>query len=634
MRKKEENKQEVNPEFISRIQPQGGISFRDERFIKTGDGYEACIYIWKYRKHVGSHWLSTIMNINNSVVILDISTENTDEARRNINKSLREQESRLNTGKDGADIIDARHQIKELTAMYEEISGMNEIVKLVACRVYIPGRTLPETDAQVKEVINYLEANGYRAAICLNEGKNDWQNMLRPYIRQQQSLYKREGQPLLSGTLSIGNPFHFTNLNDENGSFYGETTFMGGGSVIFDLFHRDNIRMSYNSLVVGKMGSGKSTLLKKIIRDRAIRGDYIRVFDPTGEFASLIRYLGGKIVPLDGSGGNLNALEIMKTDENENVSYNRHLSKVTTIFRYLNPECDKYTIITFEELLRELYISRGMIAGGNASEVRLTELPAKMYPTFSDFLEFVEARRIEMESAEDIPESSREKILRIEKIELVIRNIVSNYGNIFDGHTSIDNLQKEQIVSFDIKNLLGNKPEISDAQIFNALFLCWDNLVTSGQPMKKLYDEKRIEWEDIRRFLIILDESHRVISASKTAGIEQLTVYEREARKYFGGILLASQSIRDFVPDNASAEGVQSITTLFELSTYKFLMNQDSNCLDKLETVFKDQLTESEYERIPRLSKGETILSIAGDKNVEFRIMISEEEDSLFTGGA
>src|SRR5690625_6641919 len=66
-----------------------------------------------------------------------------------------------------------------------------------------------------------------------------------------------------------------------------------------------------------------------------------------------------------------------------------------------------------------------------------------------------------------------------------------------------------------------------------------------------------------------------------------LTDFARESSKYFGGLILASQSIRDFVPDHKDTDTVTKIRTLFELTQYKFIMQQDSNTLDSLRTIFE-----------------------------------------------
>ena len=75
--------------------------------------------------------------------------------------------------------------------------------------------------------------------------------------------------------------------------------------------------------------------------------------------------------------------------------------------------------------------------------------------------------------------------------------------------------------------------------------------------MKKL--NRKIKEEDIVHFLVLMDESHLTINANKTAGIDEVIRMVREFRKYFGGLGLASQSIRDFIPDRADADAVDKI---------------------------------------------------------------------------
>ena len=116
-----------------------------------------------------------------------------------------------------------------------------------------------------------------------------------------------------------------------------------GGNVLFDIFTKNEVRKSYNALVLGMMGSGKSTLLKKLVLDNAIVGNTIRVLDVVGEFKDLIHELGGKSISLDGTSGIINPLQVFATviDENTNEvnnegSYTTHLSKLTTMYKFIN----------------------------------------------------------------------------------------------------------------------------------------------------------------------------------------------------------------------------------------------------------------------------------------------------------
>ena len=59
----------------------------------------------------------------------------------------------------------------------------------------------------------------------------------------------------------------------------------------------------------------------------------MRTFDISGEFTNLTKVYGGKVIKLDGTNGILNPLEILKADENEGISFARHISK---FLRFIN----------------------------------------------------------------------------------------------------------------------------------------------------------------------------------------------------------------------------------------------------------------------------------------------------------
>ena len=562
---------------------------------------------------------------------VDIETKDPQKVKQNINSSMSEQRTRIMYAKDMQERIEAEDELTDLEKLYNEVSRMNQIMKLIHIRLFVSGRTVAEVENNAKEIMNYLESNGYKSAVFLNECQHEWQSMFYPISvsnAEAAKLYARNGQPCTSSALAGGDPFHFTSLNDDYGSLYGTSTANGGGKILLDLFHKDNQRTSYNGIIIGKMGSGKSTLLKKMLMDRAIRGDYIRGYDPSGEFRYLVEELGGSIISLDGTDGILNMMQIMMSAEIDSVSYVQHISKLNTIYKFLVPDASQPELLLFEKMVRKLYINFGIIPEDEQiANLVLTNLPADKYPILSDLLQIIRTEK-------SLCQKNESTYTHISKIELVIENLITNYGYIFNGHTSIEDILSDQIVFFDIKNLAGMKSEIFDAQLFSSLSLCWDNCIKIGRPMKELYDNHKIAWEDIRRFMVMIDESHKTINANKPHAVDQVSVFAREARKFFGGIYLASQSIRDFVPEGASSTAVDKIKVLFDLSQYKFVLNQDSNAIDTIDRVFGHTFTSSELNDIPKLSKGQTILSIQGTRNIAFNIDCTDEELELFRGGA
>lgn len=635
MRKKEikKDKARLDKKLFAYIQPRGGISFKDERLIKEGDGYEACLHIYNFPKHISDYWLTSVCNINDVVTTIAIHTDNINEVKKNINKSMKEQTQRYHMAKDFSEQYEAQIKFNELKLLYQEIASMGEVAKLIHIRIFLSANTEDELNHSISQIKNSLEASDYDTTIFLNEAEDEWKSVYLPYSKQNTNIFSVSGFQFLSETLAAGLPFYFSSLEDSFGTHLGFTPC--GGAVLFDLFAHSSRRRSYNAIAYGTMGAGKSSLLKKQFLDRAARGDFIRCFDVTGEFVYLTKYLGGKVIDPEQI---LNPLEILQADDNENGNYAKHISKLSVMYKYLAAEPSGYEVIIFENLLRALYVDWGLIPENikDLTDLKLSNLPTDKYPTFSDFLNFINRHIKELSTKKENKMESQltaKKLETMDNVRRTIENICINYGTVFDGYSGMENLQGTQIVTFDISKLKSYKDAVFDAQIFNLVSLSWDNAVANGRLMKNAYEDGKLELEDIRHTLIIIDESPKWINAKKLQALDQILMFAREGRKWFTGIVFAGQSIRDYVPEQSSSEGVDAIKTLFELATYKFIFHQDSNVSEMLKSIFNGQLTESELNRIPKLEQGQCILSIASDKNIEFKVNLTTEENGIFRGG-
>lgn len=632
---------ELDVSFISEIQSQGGVIFKD-KYVKKGDGYEACVYVYAYPTQVNVLWLEEITSDDSQIIVKDVSTMNKQIIVDSINKSMLEHSVRHRGAKDESSRIDAQSGYQEMEKLYSEIREMGEEVKLVSLRIYVHAPTLDNLEEKINSVQSDLTGNNFRGSVILNRTAEEWKSMFDSYDTQMTHSHKREGKGIPSMPLASGLPYNFADLNDKNGSYLGESS--TGGNVLFDLFHIDDQRRFYNAVVVGKMGAGKSTLLKKLTFDNASRGNFIRGFDVTGEFEVLVKALNGHTIALDGSQGIINPLEINKTadssdqegyDEKEghikdqDMSFMRHISKVATIYEYLssNPEND---LEEFKRILREFYDSLGFKMGSG----KITDLPSESYPIFEDLLEYVNGILYEDIDQKEIRANlTLTTVTRLENIILVLDNLVHAYGYIFNGHTTIPDFANEKVVFFSIRNLLSLEKPVFNAQMYSALNMIWDNLITIGSPQLKKSGEPDFDVDGATRLLVLIDEAHRMINADNMLAVDFLTDFSREARKYFGGLVLASQSIRDFVPDYSDTATVTKIKTLFELTQYKFIMQQDTNTLGALNTIFDGEMSESDLSQIPQFQRGECLLSISGVENIQLDIEASSEELRLFTGG-
>lgn len=624
----------IDEELFEYIQPAGGITFKEPTHIVTGEGYVSCIHVYQLPKILDDFWLDHIFGIQDAVVTLDIHTKDNVEAKKNINKSLQEEFARARTAKDFAELHNAETRQRELQAVYEELTSMGEVIKDIDIRIYVSGRSLLELDERCKQIMASLEGDSYMAAIMLNEGKRDWQALFEPFSEQHSKPFALKSHPLLTEQIAMGNPYCYSELIDERGDLIGFSPV--GGAIIYDEFTMTGARKHYNSLVCGDMGSGKSTFLKKRFKANAAKGNYVRTFDISGEFTNLTREFAGKIIKCNGVDGMLNPLEILRAGDDDFTSYSKHIAKVSTFFKCILPNATDELLITLENCLREFYAEYNLVP---SESHHITGLPAINYPTFSDFLSFLE-KEIENEKTKELKGEvdtglAVNRAIGLNTIKESVKTIVLNYGKMFDGHTSVDNLVDEKIVTFDISDIkdLGN---VFTAQMFNMVSLCWDNAVGNGQIMKNLYEEGEIDMSDVSCFLVLIDESHRWVNTSMPKILTLLIQYLREARKYFAGITFASQSVRDYMPQ-AQGENdpyIDLLRTLFELTQYKFIFKQDSSAVPLLNNVFGNALSFSQLERIPYLEKGETILSISGDRSLEFKVWRSKEyEEKLFAGG-
>lgn len=634
-KEKRTKKPERDMNLLNEIKPAGGITFKDVKYITTGSGYEGCIHIYKFPENIDTYWMAKVCNINGTVALVDISIDNMSEVKKNLNKSMKEQAGRRSGARDFAELYDADKRLDEMKRMYDEINSYNEVIKLVHIRIFLADRSFESLEKKIKNIMDKLETDsGFLTTIYLNESKSEYKSMTRSYKKQKEEMFFPKGQSLTATGVAHGDPFHFSSLDDETGEFLGTTPC--GGNVLLDIFQKTSTRLYYNFLAIGEMGSGKSTLLKKQFKSNAIKGNYVRTFDISGEFTILTKTLGGKVIKLDGSEGILNPLEILKAGDDENISFTRHISKVSTFYKFLvGGSVDAEEIAEFEDVLKQLYSSFGLWSDDRRN-IQCTGLPAASYPTFTDYLNFLtESMEVmQNEKYSHLEEQVVAKTLLLrDKIRKVIKNIVDTYGTLFDGHTSIDNILDEQIVTFDISTLKELKDEVFDAMIINIISLCWDNCVTNGKLMLNMLREGKIKLWDVTRFLILIDESHRWLNAKKTHALDLVSVYLREARKYFGGIGLASQRAADYVPEGSDSDAVNKLKNIFELTQYKFVFRQSSNAKKLLYQIFDGELTGTQIEKIPKLEIGQCILLISGDKNIEFKVHLTKDEDMLFSGG-
>lgn len=630
-------------DFISKIQPIGNIIFK-ENYIKKGDGFETCIEIYDYPETVRNFWLRTITNSNveNLIVTIDISTMDNEIVDKVLEENLKENRYRKNNERNITDRLKSNTDYQKSILLHDKLYSNSINIKLVKIRIFLFDKSLKNLESEVVKLLNYLNSKSFKASIFLNELEYEYKSIYHPFKYQANCFYnKRNGKEITSETLGAGLDYNFSYLHDQSGLIYGTTK--GGGYVIFNPFLKNEQRKSYNGILMGKMGSGKSTFLKKLALNNYILGTKIRCFDASGEFKHLVKKSNGKMINLNNPNNIINPLQIYKCSlnnssddeeieenlenetENEirNKYYQNHLSKFQIFFRYLSPNLDETYFDELSILLDDFYnkINFYKITNGEKIFINITELNSNEYPILSDFLTYINT------IYNDETDNLRKERLNV--LELKLKTIVNVYGMLFNGYSTID-IQEENLVVFNIKELATLPNNIFSAVIFNILNILWQEMINNVDISKY---GNNIEDVKLNNYLVIIDEAHRILNDeldNKT--IKFFIDFEREARKYLGAIWLSYHTIDDAIKnDNVKKE----INKIFNLSQYKVIFEQDVQLKEKLMSVFKDSITETEIDKISRFQIGECLLSLNTDNNIIFKVSLGldNEKKLIATGG-
>ena len=631
-------------QFIYDTQPKGGISFKEDFYNRMGDGYRTCIHVIDTPTIMSEFWLLEITSLENSIVMVDTRLDGDIAYKTGISDTIGELKTRMKKATE-TEQDDLADEIEILRTLSSAMGRQGEQIKKAAIRIFLSQPTLEELEKQVNVVLGTLNSDGYDGTVLLGEQKEEWQSMFLPLSEQRKLRNHREGMDIQAEALGLGFSHNQTFLSDETGFYYGFT--QTGGVVYWDLFFKSKKRLYYNLFLAGDMGSGKSTILKKILRDNAAKGHYIRGFDKSGEFFNIVKEYGGISIPLDGQRGVINMFQVYplvsKDSENDSDevevdirgSFVQHISMLGILFKIRNKAATDELVSIYEDIVWDFFTDFGIWK--EDASIDITSLPNEAYPTCTDFMNY-------LEKVEETIDEERRGYLQ--KIKITMKPLTKQYKHIFDGKTSVPDLGDNQIVFFDIAGISQLGSEIFDSQLFIALNHIMGNITRIGKREKGYFDRNEKDWWDIIRCLVVVDECHNILNIEKAYAAKWFVTLMSEARKYFTGIALATQRVQRMFPnaDNAqdkdTVEAANKLKEIFGLTQYKILLKQDSTSIGFLKKIFGNTFTETEYNLIPafetskEVGGSQGILSISGDQNIQMTFQVTEEELALFNGGA
>lgn len=622
-------------EFLKRIQPKGGFKPLENGYMNS-DGHIRTIKVYKYVTDIDFFWLAYLMNNQNTITTLDIGTAEKSDVINKINFKLDELEDLAENERKATSRNDSTVDYQDLAQYALDLTKNGEIAKCIILHINVYDKSLEALDERCDDLMKEIKGMGYSVYPRMFQARFDYESLFSSYSEQLKFINAQRGHTLPAMNLGKGIPFHHQSLKDEQGSAYGYTK--TGGAFIWDLVKLNSTRLSSNLVMFGTMGAGKSTLLKMIAEVMLSTGNYVWGFEKAKDFLPLIRSRNGRVVRLDGEEGMINILEVFatRTDEkgltiNERGSFVSHLDKVTHQMGLINAHLTGTLRSEFRIYLRQFYSYCGLIPSDfneqhlSGTNFKITGLDPKEYPIMSDFYDFLRSVKLK--------DATIDKQSRKEQIESMVQELCETYGYMFNGHSTISNLDHEPMVFFDIESIDGLDRGVFQAQLYMATTLIWNRALTMGRKQKYELEQGMISKKDIVHFCALIDECHNLINAHNIETVEYITNFQREMRKVKALTLLATQSPQEMVPENTNHESLDQLKKVFELSTQKIFLKMDPSQINHIKSLVGTSLTESEISSITEQKKGDAIITFGDRETYRVHIEPNERQLKVFAGG-
>ena len=420
-------------------------------------------------------------------------------------------------------------------------------------------------------------------------------------------------------TLSAGFPFTKTYFNDSNGYMFG-VDIHTSLPIFFDPFVLNNSRTSHNMAIISSTGGGKSYTIKKMIVNEYARGTKIFIFDAENEYKKIVESNKGEYIDLySKTGGIINPLQIRfipSNDENHDTKETdcplaKHLGFLEAFFKTAFESITEKELVMLLAIVEKLYNKKGIFK--NTSINTLQNMKPEEYPIFSELYEFLPEYKKEVKSKE------KEKI--VEQLDILLSRFLTGTDSyLFDGYTTI-NLDND-LIAFNLQELLysGNQ-RLINTQTLNLLTYLNNSIVSN-----KIHNDK-LKLEDRKHVMIIADEFHLFIDENNFEVLRNFGQLARRIRKYSGSLVVATQSVKDFV-------GSQSIlrhsTAIFNNCQYQMIgMLKEDDLLAYLELFKQNPLTDTQKNFLMSARRGEFLLNIDSKNRLRIWIRATELEREM-----
>ncbi|MFS9029960.1 virulence factor [Streptococcus anginosus] len=628
-------------EFISQVQPQGNIDFKKhDRYWVSGDGCHTVLHYYEYpSEDLDQFWLTDLMQISGTRSFLSLYRENNTELKKDITDSIEEKSTRITGNSKLTDNQQELDEIRDLQQLNREITKKNIAMLGMYVRVFASATTKEELFKKVEEIKD--KTSNYKSTILSGELDFEYHSPFIPAKYQVDLPNNRKGRSVRAHDLAGGYFFNHTKLEDQRGFYLGWTPTKG--AVNFNFLERNEKRTRSFMILSGNPKMGQKSFLLKHTDGLYAKGNYIRNFDANGTFTELTQKQHGLILDLSGEVNRINIFQIFPTATNaegtevdEQQSYKLHIEKLKNILKLLNDQVTGDDLITFGKILNEFYIAENLWFVNptiHKDELRATQLENEDYPILSDFLLYLDdyKRRLTQKRQKD-----EEELKSVKRIYNTFNEIMTSNTSMFEGITEFQDISTEQVVTFDLSGLK-NMPNLLNAQIFSVLSLVSADIVNNGKRCKRLLKgNPKLSEMDLEHYIVNISEAQTLINPRYETSVKLLADVIDSMGENFAGVVLSVNSLQGILFEagygNHKDPYVIAVKRIFELMQYRVFAQTDETSVPLLANALTSSMNQSELETLPRLSKGQLFMNIAGVGNLVFNQQLLQSEVQRYGG--
>lgn len=573
--------------------------------IKFDDNEFQMVTIKTIPPFIDELFFENIFNVPNVRACLSMKdTITQEELIRWVNAQYQFLLSDRNTTKKLSDATELDRQQENFQVLMNEIKNGDEKIKEVSLILIVTGdkKTREDTIRELKRIVDpYM----IKLDIPRLRQMETWQSYdLGTKSLDDYSIY------LPTHTLSAGFPFTKTYYNDSTGYMAG-VDIHTSLPIFFDPFVINNTRTSHNMAIIASTGGGKSYTMKKLIVNEFARGTKVFIFDCENEYQKLVNHNNGEYIDLySKKGGIINPLQIRyisSEDDDQDTKETdcplaKHLGFLEAFFKSAFESITEKEMVMLLAIVEKLYNSKGIYK--NTSINTLQSLKPEDYPIFSDLYNYLPVYKKGL--------TSKEKIKLIEQLDILLSRFLTGTDSyLFDGYTNI-NLDND-LIAFNLQELMYSENQrLINTQTLNLLTYLNNSIVAN-----KINNDK-LKVEDRKHIVVVADEFHLFIDENNFEVLRNFGQLARRIRKYSGSLIVATQSIKDFVGSN---QILRHSTAIFNNCHYQMVgMLKEDDLLAYLELFKQNPLTDTQKSFLLSAKRGEFLLNI--DSKTRLRILI------------